>query len=216
MVSALRAKSAIAFARTGIVKLDAAFTGAEFQALQAEVYALMPFAVRRDLRMPESGYTARSMSTIGGHFVRKYAPLLRHMYSSENIRSELSRVTETEVFLAPDPIEDVVVNILHLTGDVHGAHVDTYAYALSICIDAPCFGGELEFVQGGESTHDLLCQSVNRIKLQSGDCYLMGSRSGVHRVAPLTGPERRTVVTMAYADSATRFAHSYSTSVLYL
>lgn len=72
------------------------------------------------------------MSTVGGELVSATSSLIPRIYNDPDLFVFLSEVAGEEVLPVPDPNENHVINILHHDSDVHGGHVDTYAYAFSL------------------------------------------------------------------------------------
>ena len=205
------------FARDHYVRFPHFFTARGFALLCAEAERLGQISIRRDFAMVESGGTPRRMSTLGGDRVACYSTLIPALYRDEGLLAFLAGVAGEPVYEVPDPVENHVLNILHQVGDVHGGHVDTYAFAFNIFIEAPPEdgGGALEFVPGSTRLEDLEGPAARRVFHRPGDCYLLKTDAAIHRVKPLTRPGRRTIINMAYANPATVDLRSYSTSVLY-
>lgn len=207
-----------AFLRDHYVCLPAFFQASSFDLLRSEVDRLRRVAIRRDLKMAGSGDTLRKMSTLGGHVVGAYSSLIPDFYHDEGLLQFLAGVAGEPVLAVPDPVENHVLNCLHQPGDIHGGHVDTYAFAFNISIDGttPEDGGALEYVPGSVELEDLDGPRVRRAWHEPGDCYLVRTDLAVHRVSPLLRPEaRRTILNFAYANPATLRLESYSTSSLY-
>lgn len=207
-----------AFLRHKYVRFPAFFQEQSFDMLRSEVDRLRRLAIRRDLKMEGSGNTLRKMSTLGGHVVGEYSTLVPDFYHDDQLLEFLRGVAGEPVLGVPDPVENHVLNCLHQTGDIHGGHVDTYAFAFNISIDGttPEDGGALEFVPGSVELEDLEGSSVQRAWHEPGDCYFLRTDQAVHRVSSLLRPEaRRTILNFAYANPATLDLESYSTSSLY-
>jgi hypothetical protein len=174
-------------------------------------------AIRRDLKMKESDGTPRKMYTIGGDKVVEYSTIIPTLYRDQGLLSFLVGVAGEDVYEIPDPIENHNVNVLEQMGDIHGGHVDTYAFAFNLLVEAPPkgTGGTLEFVPGSTAIEDLDSPKVRRIDHEPGDCYFLKTDEAVHRVAPLTHPGRRMIINLGYANPATVDLQSYSASALY-
>lgn len=207
-----------AFQRDMYVRFPAFFRPQGLELLRAEVDRLRRLAIRRDLKMEGSGHTPRKMSTLGGHVVARYSTLVPGLYHDPELLAFLRGVAGEPVLGVPDEVENHVVNCLHRMGDIHGGHVDTYAFAFNISIDGTAEedGGALEYVPGSVELDDLDGPEVRRAWHAAGDCYLVKTDEAVHRVSPLKRPEaRRTILNFAYANPATLELQSYSTSSLY-
>ena len=193
------------------------FRPAGLELLAAEADRLRRLSIRRELKMAGSGGTDRKMSTLGGHVIAQSSSLVPGLYHDPALLAFLSGVTGEPVLAVPDPVENHVLNVLHQPGDVHGGHVDTYAFAFNLCMEAPSEegGGLLEYVPRSTRLEDLDGPGVRRAAHQPGDAYLIKTDEAVHRVAPLNRPGRRTIFNFAYANPATLELASYSSSVLY-
>lgn len=205
------------FERERIVRLPGFFTPEGFDVLRREVERLLARVIRRNLEVQGSEGTPRRMSTLGGDVVSEYSSLIPALYTDPGLLAFLSGVAGDEVLPVPDPVENHVLNVLHEMGDIHGGHVDTYAFAFNLCIEAPGpgGGGELEMVPGSTVLAELDGDAVRRVAVEPGEAYLLRTDDTAHRVAPLTRPGRRTIINLAYADPATVELQSYSSSVLY-
>jgi len=204
-----------AFLADCYVRFPGFFRPDAFADLAAEVERLRQAAVRYDLEMPGSEGTPRYMSTLGGQAIRQGSSLLPLLYADPRLREFLAGVAGEEVLLVPDAVEDFVINFLHRPGDVHGGHVDVYAFTFNVFIEGPQEGqgGALEMVPGSTRVADLDGPGVRRIWHRPGDCYFIRTDQAVHRVSPLTVPVRRSIVSMALANRETVDRRSYSTSL---
>lgn len=206
-----------AFADDGFVVFPGLFAGPALVSLQAALEPALRRARRRELLMPDSDYTPRRMLTVGGDVLAAAAPRVPLLYHDPALRAALAEIAEGPLLPVPDPIENHVLNILDQIGDIHGAHVDTYAYAFNLLIEAPPpgAGGLLEFVPGSTQPADLVGPRVRRVPLAAGDAYLLRTDRNVHRVSPLERAGRRVLLNFAYADETTVGLRSYSSSLLY-
>lgn len=137
--------------------------------------ALVPalrLAVRRDLVMPGSDSTPRRMMTVGGDVLAEQVPLVPRLYRRQDLLASLSRIVDGPVLPVPDPIENHVLNLLTRPGDIHGAHLDTYAYAFTILLEAPppdarrCRGSSTRSGRGGRTAPRALELAVRRLVAQ--------------------------------------------------
>jgi hypothetical protein len=206
-----------AFKQDKYVRFPGFFKPETFALLSAEVERLRKLLIRRDLMMEGSNGTARKMSTLGGHVVAEYSTLVPLLYNDPDLLAFLGGVAGEDVLVVPDPIENVVLNVLHRPGDVHGGHIDTYAFAFNVFIEGPPedAGGALEFVPSSTDPADLEGPDVRRVWHQANDCYFLKTDEAPHRVAPLTRDAQRTIINMAFANHATLNLASYSSSSLY-
>lgn len=200
------------------VRFPSFFRPHGFALLRQEAERLRRLALRRDLKMEGSGGTPRHMSTLGGHVVAEYSSLVPALYNDPDLLTFLSGVAGEPVLVVPDPVENHVLNVLHRPEDVHGGHVDTYAFAFNISIDGTteADGGALEYVPGSVALEDLDGPLARRAYHAPGDCYLVKTDEAVHRVSPLRREGAlRTIFNFAFANPATVGLVSYSTSSLY-
>lgn len=199
------------------IRFPSFFKPAAFQLLCMEARRLSDRAIRRDLKMAATGNTPRKMCTVGGDQITENSTVIPALYRDQALLSFLAGVAGEEVYEIPDPVENFGINILERTGDVHGGHVDTYAFAFNLLVETPPKGGggALEFVPGSAALEDLDGPKACRIEHQLGDCYLLKADQAIHRVAPLTRPGRRMVISLGYANPATIDLRSYSSELLY-
>lgn len=205
------------FARDKYVRFPDFFKPDTFALLAVEVERLRNLLIRRDLKMEGSDGTERKMSTLGGHVVAAYSTIVPLLYNDPDLLAFLGGVAGEDVLVVPDPIENVVINALHQPGDIHGGHIDTYAFAFNIFLEGPPedAGGALEFVTSSLDLAELDGPNVKRVWHQANECYFLKTDEVPHRVAPLTREARRTIINMAFANRATLDLASYSTSSLY-
>jgi hypothetical protein len=158
------------------------------------------------------------MSTIGGILLSDNSSLIPMIYNDPELLKYLSALAGEEVLPVPDKNENHVVNILHKDGDLHGAHIDTYAYAFNIVIESPpaeTGGGELEVYFGCQAVADIENEPATTFHFEPGDAYFLKTDASVHSVRPLAGNHTRVVLNLAYANNATKNKISYSSSQLY-
>jgi hypothetical protein len=170
------------------------------------------------MQIMESQGTWRKMSTIGGNIVSANSSLIPMVYNDSTLLQFLSALAGEEVFTVPDPNENHVVNILHREGDLHGAHIDTYAYAFNIVMQAPPLdvrGGELEVWFDSQSVNNRGKMPGTTFRFEPGDAYFLKTDTNLHHVRPIVGDHQRIVLNLAYANSKTKDATSYSSSQLY-
>lgn len=185
--------------------------------LQAEVHRVALHAKRHDMTIRESADTWRRMSTVGGELVSATSSLIPRIYNDPDLLAFLSEVAGEEVLPVPDPNENHVINILHHDSDVHGGHVDTYAYAFNLILHAPPSGkgGEVQICFDSLDPLDLATPSATTLEFAPGDAYFLKTDSHVHGVRPIVGNYQRIGLNLAYANRATVQLVSYSSSKLY-
>lgn len=206
------------FRREQIVILPRFFNQEAFTLLAAEVKRMGQHKRRRNLLMPDSENTPRKMSILSGTDISQMSSIIPMLYSDEQFREFLSAIAGEPVHPVPDSVENFVCNFLHSAGDTHGGHIDTYPFAFNIMIEAPDkdMGGLLEMVKGSGSIQDLDDEiKVTKIYIPPEHCYFLRTDKSVHRVSPLIGSQRRTVINLAYANVSSLNVMSYSSSILY-
>lgn len=201
------------------VKLPSFFNNNSFQTLKAEVLRIFEqHSRRRDFLMKQDGNTPRFMSNVSGNAVAKHSSLIPAIYHNSQLMDFLSGIAGTQVYVAPDIFERHAIHRLEKRGDVHGGHLDTYAFVFVIFIQTPPeeLGGGLEFVPHSMEISDLDTPLVHRIGHNVGDCYFMKANKTVHRVSPLLEEAQRTNIIFTYADEETQNIDiSYSSDTLY-
>jgi len=188
-----------------------------FGVLLEELRRLHLVKVRRELNMAGSEYTPRRMSTLGGLDVAHYSSIIPLLYGDPSLIEFLSGIAGEPVFEVPDQKENYVCNFLHEVGDCHGGHVDSYAFAFNIIVEAPPpeKGGLLEYSPHSTHVEDLDTSKAIRVHLSPSDCYFLRSDKVAHRVSKLTAVAQRSIINMAYANASTLNEQSYSSSALY-
>ena len=214
------------FASNGYVRLTGLFEAELAGALAAEVQRLEPVARPRNFRMDGYG-TPRVLAALGGATIAQSSSLLAGLYGSVELRSTLSQITGSPVYLCQHAEEFMVINYLNGPGATHGWHLDDPAYALVCVISAPPpeQGGFVEFIPDWtaccqtaaalpevdvESTIARSRAEVRRCVFSSGDIYLMRADRCLHRVAELTAPgARRVALNLAFEQTPSpRYGHT--------
>ena len=168
--------------------------------------------------MIETDSTPRHISTVSGKKIGQHSLFIQMLYTNEKMIAFLSGVAGETLFLTPDLADRHAIHRMHRQGDIHGGHVDDYAFVLITCLEAPGRhqGGEIEFVPYSTNISDLKTNKVKTDVLEVGDAYFMRSNKAVHRVLPLKETVNRTVVVFTYADIETKdIKISYSSASLY-
>jgi hypothetical protein len=205
------------FAAEGYVHLPAFLTSVGLALLRQEARELEVHARRRDFLMASMNNSPRHMTTIGGHTILKHSELISELYADQRLRHFLGDVTDIQCLAIPDEVERFVINYLHETGDVHGAHFDDHPIAFVTFLEAPSTtgGGELEVVPDAANLNEIDGDHVRTYRHSAGDCYVLRSDTSAHRVRPLVGQCRRVVLNMAFASAASVGITSDSASLLY-
>lgn len=207
------------FALNCYVKLPLFFNDDSFAILKAEVLRIFEqHSRRRDFNMKHEQNTPRHLSTVSGITVAEHSPMITDLYRDSQLIEFLCGIAGTQVYLVPDPFDRHVIHRLDKVGDVHGGHLDTYAFAFAIFIETPPeeAGGCLEFVPHSMEISDLDKPLAKRVGHHVGDCYFMKTNQAVHRVLPLSEEVKRTNLIFTYADDETiNIDISYSSQPLY-
>jgi hypothetical protein len=207
------------FALNSYVKLPFFLNNDLFANLKAEVLRIFEqHSRRRDFNMEHQQNTPRHLSTVSGIAIAEQSQMITTLYRNSQLIEFLSGIAATQVYLVPDPFDRHVIHRLDKIGDVHGGHLDTYAFAFAIFIEAPPqeTGGCLEFVPHSLEISDLDTPLAKRVGHNVGDCYLMKTNKTVHRVLPLCEEFKRTNLIFTYADDETiNIDISYSSQPLY-
>jgi len=207
-LAALRAR----FQETHLVPLRGFLPPALLRALRDEAFGLMDrFGVARDLTLEITDHTPRHMTTVGQPVIKEHGPIIHELYFSPLLKEILSRLVGEEVFTCPYPGEHYVVSRLVRSGDTHGWHWDDYTYGLVLILEAPSYrdGG---FVQGVPRTSwdkknpdvygALLKSQVHSYAFEAGDAYVVKTDTTMHRVHPIRGSGRRTIVNMTWVSAS--------------
>jgi hypothetical protein len=155
------------------------------------------------------------MTTVGQPVISTEGPLIDAFYFSRGLREFLAEIVGEELFTCPYAGEHYVISRLGRSGDTHGWHWDDYTYGLILVLEAPHYreGG---FVQAVPNTSwdkenpdvygALISSQVRSYALEPGDAYIVKTNTTMHRVHPIRGEGRRTIVnmTLASADDLTR------------
>lgn len=205
------------FRRNEIACLPKFLTPEGLRVLQDDVNIVRAYSRRRDIQIAESANTWRKMSTVGGELVSKYSAVIPNLYMNVQLLQFLSYIADEAVLPVADANENHVINILHREDDVHGGHIDTYAYAFNLVLDAPALGdgGELVVAFGQSDPASLLGPEARIFHLNAGDAYFLKTDTNVHGVGAIKQGSSRVVINMAYANHATSALRSYSAAQLY-
>ncbi|MEG4806094.1 hypothetical protein QUA82_00095 [Microcoleus sp. F8-D3] len=206
------------FALNCYVKLPLFFNDDSFAILKTEVLRIFEqHSRRRDFNMKYDN-TPRHLSNVSGIAIAEHSPMIAALYCDSQLIEFLCGIAGTQVYSVPDPFERHVIHRLDKIGDVHGGHLDTYAYVFAIFIETPPeeAGGCLEFVPHSMEISDLDTPLAKRVGHNVGDCYFMKTNKAIHRVSPLWEEVKRTNLIFTYADDETRNIDiSYSSPSLY-
>ncbi|MET9350916.1 HalD/BesD family halogenase [Streptomyces termitum] len=180
-------------------------------AFRAEAFGIMDgHGVQRDLVLEITDGTPRHMRTVGQPVIKEHGPLIDAFYFSAATKDFMSEVVGEEVFTCPYAGEHYVISRLDRSGDTHGWHWDDYTYGFILVLEAPDYrdGG---FVQGVPHTSwdkenpdvygALLNSRVHSYHMAAGDAYIVKTDTTMHRVHPIRGEARRTIVNMTWVSA---------------
>lgn len=155
--------------------------------------------------------TPRNMTTVGQPIIKDEGPLIHAFYFAPELMRLTSAVIGEELHTCPYPGEHYVISRLAETGDTHGWHWDDYTYGIILALEAPDYrdGGFVQAVAGTSWDKEnpdvygaLLGGVVRSYALKPGDAYLIKTDTTMHRVHPIRGEGRRTIVNMTLASTA--------------
>ncbi|MFB9328376.1 hypothetical protein ACFFSY_20795 [Paenibacillus aurantiacus] len=182
-------------------------------AMQEEALLLLgQHGLRRELHIKETGNTPRYFSSAGRQAIAEHGRYIPAFFASEPIKRFLTEINAGNPLLpVPYEPEEYIINSQQSTGDTHGWHWDDYTFALIWIVEAPAEGDGawVEFIPKTEWDRDdkancvqkiLDTHETNRVYIPQGHCYLMKANTTLHRISPLTGPSRRTVIVFTYAS----------------
>jgi hypothetical protein len=183
-----------------------------FGPLRDEAFGIMErFGVARDFVLEITDKTPRHMTTVGQPIIKDHGPLIHATYFSPVLKDFVSKVVGEEMFTCPYPGEHYVISRLQRSGDTHGWHWDDYAYGFVLVLEAPNYRGG-GFVQGVPHTswdkqnpdvHGALLKSkVHSYAFDAGDAYLIKTDTTMHRVYPIRGSGRRTIINTTWANAS--------------
>ena len=141
--------------------------------------------------------------------ISKDSPL-RAIYDSEEFRKFLCVVLgESVLYPYEDPLSSLNVHYYE-AGQKLGWHFDNSSFAITLMIQTPLAGGELEYVKRlrDSATGDMNFDGVgavldgsvepNRLLSENSTLVLFRGRDTLHRVTPVKGERERIQVVLAY------------------
>lgn len=173
------------------------------------------FGTSRDLLFEITDNTPRKMATVGQSIIKTKGPLIDAFYFSPILLEFLAKIVGEKLYTCPYAGEHYVISRLGKSGDTHGWHWDDYTYGIVLVLEAPYYteGG---FVQAVPNTSwdkenpdvygALISSQVHSYAFEPGDAYIIKTNTTMHRVHPIRGANRRTIVnmTLVNADDLTR------------
>jgi hypothetical protein len=179
---------------------------------RAEACGIMErYGTSHDLVFEITDNTPRSMTTVGQPVIKDEGPLIDAFYFAPVLLDFVGEVVGEQVHTCPYAGEHYVISRLDKSGDTHGWHWDDYTYGIILVLEAPHYtqGG---FVQAVPNTAwdkenpdvygALISSQVRSYALEPGDAYVVKTNTTMHRVHPIRGEGRRTIVNMTLASTA--------------
>ncbi|HZN20416.1 MAG TPA: hypothetical protein VFB84_19825 [Micromonosporaceae bacterium] len=183
-----------------------------FEPMREEAFGIIDrFGTARSFALEITDNTPRQMTTVGQPVIKEHGPLIHAFYFSLVLPGVLSSVVGEQLFTCPYPGEHYVLSRLGQAGDTHGWHWDDYTYGFVLILEAPHYrdGGFVQAVphtswdkQNPDVYGALLASQVHSYAFEAGDAYLIKTDTTMHRVHPIRGAGRRTIVNMTWANTA--------------
>ena len=182
------------------------------EALHREANELLESSARRrDMVLEATGGTPRAYASVDRDTIFEGGDIIKTIFESEAVRQYLSDIAGEPLHKVPYQPEEYIINSQEKSGDTHGWHWDDYTFALIWVVQSPdrLAGGRVEYVASTDwdknhprrALGDILGEREVRSRhIDSGCCYLMRANTTLHRVAPLMGDTRRTVIVFTYAS----------------
>jgi hypothetical protein len=207
-----RAGLRVRFATEHVVPLPGFCPPVLLPAIRDEACRIMEGHGRyHDLTFEITDNTPRRMRTVGQPVIRAEGALIHAWYFAPALADFVSDIVGEPVFTCPYPGEHYVISRLDRTGDTHGWHWDDYTYGFILVLEAPPYteGGFVQAVahtswdkQNPDVYGALLSGQVRSYALAAGDAYLVKTDTTLHRVHPIRGEGRRTIVNMTLVNAA--------------
>jgi hypothetical protein len=201
-----------AFAAEHIVPLRGLCPPELFGPLRAEACDIIDrHGTSHDLVFEITDNTPRSMTTVGQPVIKDEGPLIDAFYFAPALRELVGAVVGEPVHICPYAGEHYVISRLKKSGDTHGWHWDDYTYGVILVLEAPHYtdGGFVQAVpntswdkQNPDVYGALISSRVRSYALEPGDGYVIKTNTTMHRVHPIRGEGRRTIVNMTLASTA--------------
>jgi hypothetical protein len=198
------------FAAEDVVVLPGLCPPGLLDALRAEAFGLVDrHGASHSTSFAITDGTPRQMTTVGQPTIRAEGPLIDAFYFAPELLRLTSAVAGERLHTCPYPGEHYVISRLTRSGDTHGWHWDDYTYGIILVLEAPHYrdGGFVQAVPGtswdkqNPDVHGALLSSVVRsYALDAGDAYLVKTDTTMHRVYPIRGAGRRTIVNMTLVN----------------
>jgi hypothetical protein len=182
-----------------------------FEAIRDEACAIMDrHGTSHDLVFEITDNTPRKMTTVGQPVIKDEGPLIDAFYFAPALLEFIGGVVGEQVYTCPYAGEHYVISRLDKGGDTHGWHWDDYTYGIILVLEAPHYteGGFVQAVQNtswDKQNPDvygaLISSQVRSYALEPGDAYVVKTNTTMHRVHPIRGEGRRTIVNMTLVST---------------
>ena len=199
------------FENDHIVPLRGLCPSTLFEPIRAEACDIMDrFGTSHDLTFEITDGTPRKMTTVGQPIIKTEGPLIHAFYFAPILLELLGEVVGERLYTCPYPGEHYVISRLDKTGDTHGWHWDDYTYGIILVLEAPHYteGGFVQAVphtswdkENPDVYGALISSSVRSYALEPGDGYIVKTDTTMHRVHPIRGENRRTIINMTLANA---------------
>lgn len=200
------------FATDHIVPLPGLCPPELFGPIRDEACDIMDrFGTSHDLVFEITDNTPRSMTTVGQPVIKDEGPLIDAFYFAPVLLDFVGQVVGEPVHTCPYAGEHYVISRLRRSGDTHGWHWDDYTYGIILVLEAPHYtqGGFIQAVPNTSWNKEhpdvygaLIKSRVRSYALEPGDGYVIKTNTTMHRVHPIRGDGRRTIVNMTLASTA--------------
>lgn len=169
------------------------------------------YGTTHDLIFEITDNTPRRMTTVGQPIIKAEGNLIDAFYFNPDLLPLVSQVVGEQVHTCPYAGEHYVISTLDRDGDTHGWHWDDYTYGLILVLEAPHYtdGGFVQAVahtswdkQSPDVYGALISGQVRSYALHPGDAYVIKTDTTMHRVFPIRGQSRRTIVNMTLASTS--------------
>lgn len=167
------------------------------------------FGQTHDLVFEITDNTRRSMTTVGQPIIKTEGPLIHAFYNAPVLLEFLPEIVGEMIYTCPYAGEHYVISRLDKHGDTHGWHWDDYTYGIILVLESPPYteGGFIQAVPNTSWDKEnpdvygaLISSQVHSFALQPGDLYVIKTNTTMHRVHPIRGESRRTIVNMTLAS----------------
>ncbi|NJM98451.1 MAG: ArpA protein [Phormidesmis sp. RL_2_1] len=197
-----------ALSRDGYLKITEFISEEVKELIRSEAFTLLgKMAKRRDISIPSTGYSPRSLSNVRQEDIAQHGVVIPSVYHSESFMRFIGMLACEEIIPNPWEYEKFIINRLERSGDTHGWHWGDYPYSVIWVLEAPSidYGGLLQCIPhtywNKESPKVEEYISKNPIRSYyhaSGDVYLLKSDTTLHRVTPLQKDATRVIINMAW------------------